>query len=210
MEDFKIERIVLGMVSTNCYFVYKEKTGEAIVFDPADQGEQIYELLQENHITVKAIMLTHGHFDHIMGVKALQQLSGCKVYAAEEEKDLLENASLNCSNQIGRPYTLSADNYSADLQILDICGFRIQVIHTPGHTKGSTCYYFINENILISGDTLFETSIGRTDLPTGSQSALIHSIKDKLFILDDNVKVYPGHGEETTIGYEKKYNPYCC
>ncbi len=209
MDSFKIGRLVLGMVSTNCYFIYRENKREAIVFDPGDQGDKIYSILKGNNITIKAIALTHGHFDHIMGVKELKTLANCKVYAFEEEKDLLENAHLNCSDQVGRSYTLSADIYLKNLEVFNLCGFQVQAIHTPGHTRGSMCYYFKEEGLLISGDTLFQASVGRTDLPTGSQKALLHSVRDKLFALDENVKVYPGHGDETTIGYEKKYNPYC-
>lgn len=208
MGNLKIGRIMLGMCQTNCYFVYEEGQNEVILFDPADRGEYIYNGLKEQGFTVAAILLTHGHFDHIWGVDALKELSGAKVYAYEEEKEVCENASVNVSKGAGRPYTVTADVYAKDGDIIEAAGISCQLLATPGHTKGSCCYYFEADKILISGDTLFQESVGRTDLPTGSMSTLVRSIKDKLLILPEDVKVYPGHGESTTIGYEKQYNPF--
>ena len=132
-----------------------------------------------------------------------------QVYAFSEEKPLLESAELNSSlGMFGRPYTFSGAEYVSDGQILHIAGFEIRVIHTPGHTAGGCCYYIPAENVLISGDTLFRASVGRTDLPTGSMGDLVRSVREKLFVLPEETKVYPGHMEETTIGYEKKYNPF--
>ncbi len=208
MADLKIGKIVLGMCQTNCYFVYEDGKNEAIVFDPADRGDYIYNGLKEKGFSVAAILLTHGHFDHIWGVEALKELSGARVYACEAEKEVCENASVNVSKGAGRPCAIVADVYVKDGEEISIQGMKGTLIATPGHTKGSCCYYFEDDKILISGDTLFQESVGRTDLPTGSMGQLIRSVKERLLTLPDEVKVYPGHGEATSIGHEKQYNPF--
>lgn len=208
MADIKIGRMVIGSVSTNCYFLYREGSGEAIVFDPADNGKYIFDQLQERGISVKAICLTHAHFDHIWGCNELKELSGAKVYALEKEKELCEDPVKNVSAQVRRPYTVNVDEYVRDNDVLNLCDISLKVIETPGHTIGSTCYYIDESEMLIAGDTLFQASVGRTDLPTGSESQIVRSINDKLMTLPESVKVYPGHGNSTTIGYEKMYNPF--
>lgn len=208
MGNLKIGRIVMGMCQTNCYFVYEEDKKEVLLFDPADKGSYIYGSLKDKGFTVAAILLTHGHFDHIWGVRELQELSGARVYAYEGEKEVCENASVNVSKSAGRACEITADEYVKDGAKISAAGMTCQLIATPGHTKGSCCYYFEEDRILISGDTLFQQSVGRTDLPTGSMSLLVRSVKEKLMVLPEDVKVYPGHGESTTIGYEKENNPF--
>lgn len=208
MAELKIGRMILGICQTNCYFVYQEGSTDVIFFDPADNGDHIYETLQEKGFHIAGILLTHGHFDHIWGSKRLRELSGAKIYAYEEEKVLCEDAVKNVSEQAGRAYTVEPDVYLKDGEEISIADMTCRLIGTPGHTIGSCCYYFEEAGMLISGDTLFQESVGRTDFPTGSMSAIVHSIKDRLFILPDETKVYPGHGEVTNIGVEKKYNPF--
>ena len=208
MGNLKIGRLMLGICQTNCYFVYREGSKDVIFFDPADKGDYIYGTLAEKGFQVKGILLTHGHFDHIWGVNRLKELSGAPLYAYEEEKILCEDAVTNVSDQVGRPYTVSPDRYLKDGEELTIADMTCKLIATPGHTVGSCCYYFKEADILIAGDTLFQDSVGRTDLATGSMSALVRSVRDKLFVLPEETKVYPGHGEATTIGHEKKYNPF--
>lgn len=208
MGNLKIGRIVLGMCQTNCYFVYEEGKSQVMLFDPADKGDYIYNGLKNKGFSVEAILLTHGHFDHIWGVEKLKELSGAKVYAYEGEKALCEDASLNVSKGAGRACIVKADQYVKDGEEIQAAGVTCKLLATPGHTEGSCCYYFETDKILISGDTLFQESVGRTDLPTGSMSMLVRSVKEKLFPLPEDVKVYPGHGEETTIGHEKAYNPF--
>ena len=208
MSDLKIGRLMLGIVQTNCYFVYREGSNDVIFFDPADKGDYIYETLKDKDLHVRGILLTHGHFDHIWGCNKLRELSGAPIYAYEEEKVLCEDAVTNVSEQVGRPYTVIPDRYLKDGEEITIAGMICRLIATPGHTVGSCCYYFEEAGILIAGDTLFEESVGRTDLATGSAGALVRSIKEKLFTLPDDTKVYPGHGDVTTIGHEKKYNPF--
>lgn len=218
MGEIKIGRVVLGMYSTNCYFVYRENGTEAIVVDAPDYGSSIYENLAKNGLHVAGILLTHGHFDHVWGLEDLKKTANEKaaeegrsqvlVYAGEDERELLADPHKNVSEQMHRPVSLEADVYVKDGEEITIAGMTCKVIATPGHTKGGCCYYFEEAGFLICGDTLFLESVGRTDFATGSMSTLVRSIKEKLFVLPDDTKAYPGHGDSTTIGHEKKYNPF--
>lgn len=203
-----IHTLVLGLVQTNCYILFHKETKEAIVIDPADKPELIGEYINDKNLSLQGILLTHGHFDHILGAEKLAGESGVKIYANKNEKKLLADSYMNHSKTIGRDYTLQLKDTLEDGQILNMAGFTIQVIYTPGHTIGGTCYYLDNEKVLFSGDTLFRETVGRTDLPTGDFPALISSIKEKLMVLDSEVLVYPGHGEPTSIGYEREFNEY--
>lgn len=208
MADVKIGRMIMGSAATNCYFVYQEGATDVIVFDPAAHGDVIFQKLTDAGFTVKAICLTHGHFDHIYGLAALKKLTGAPVYAAEAEKELMGNTDWNVSELFGRPITAEADVYLRDGDKVEEVGLTAKVILTPGHTSGSCCFYFEEAGILVSGDTLFEESVGRSDFPTGSEGTLIRSIRERLFTLPDETKVFPGHGEQTSIAHEKKYNPF--
>lgn len=219
MGEIKIGRMVLGVCQTNCYFLYRDGEHEAIVVDPADKGANIYAALRKNGFHVAGILLTHGHFDHIWGLDALRSAvnaaneaedgESVKAYACEAERELLRNARMNVSEQAGRACETYADVYVKDGQEITLAGMTCRVIATPGHTAGGCCYYFEEAGILVSGDTLFAESVGRTDFPTGSMGTLVRSIKDRLFVLPEDTRVYPGHGESTTIGHEKKNNPFC-
>lgn len=208
MSKFKLKTIVLGPVQTNCYILNNEDTREALVFDPGDYPEKVEQYLKDNDLTCKAILLTHGHFDHILGVQDLVQKTNVKVYAEENEARLLQDPQINSSARVHRPCSLVPDVLLKDQEVITLAGFTIKVIHTPGHTAGGACYYIQDLEILISGDTLFRGDIGRSDLPTGNGEQLIESIQQKLMILPDNVKVYPGHGAPSTIGYEREHNIY--
>ena len=200
--------MVLGGCQTNCYFVYREGSNRVIFIDPADDGQYIYNTLKSKGFEVEAILLTHGHFDHIWGCSKLRQLTGAKVYALDKEEELLQSSALNVSEDAGRACTVKANQFLKDHEQITILDIPFEVLATPGHTQGSCCYYFYEDGILLSGDTLFEESVGRTDLPTGSLSELTRSVKKQLDPLPDEVKVYPGHADATTIGHERHYNPF--
>ncbi len=200
-----IKSLVLSSFMTNCYLVYNEETKQVIIVDPASSTGRISEKIQELDLEPVAILLTHGHGDHIGAVNDLKELYKIKVYAHKEELDVLEDPEVNLSIMLGDCISVYPDVLFEDSQILNIAGFDIKVIHTPGHTKGSSCFLFENEGVLISGDTMFYGSYGRTDFPTGSTSQLMRSIREKLLVLDPKTVVYSGHGTETTIGDEKKW-----
>ena len=208
MADIKIGRMQLGPVMTNCYLLYREGSSDCVFYDPAATGHYIFEALGERGFSVGSIYLTHAHFDHIWGCNELRDLAGCRVHALEEERVLCENPRANVSEQSGRPYTVRVDEYFRDGDVITESDITFRVIATPGHTVGSSCFYVEEAGILISGDTLFQESIGRSDLPTGSGPTLIRSINDKLMKLPDETRVYPGHGNSTTIGYERENNPF--
>lgn len=208
MGDIKIGRITLGFCSTNTYFLYREGSEDLIVVDPADQGDLLYSKFTEKGFKVRAILLTHGHFDHIWGVEKLKELSGAIVYASEDEEKMLSNPGINMSKAYERPCVVKPEHFLKDEEQFNICGIDIKMLKTPGHTEGGCCYYIEEAGFLISGDTLFNESVGRTDFAGGSMSALIRSIEDKLMVLPLETKVYPGHGTATTIGYEKDNNPF--
>lgn len=214
MSNVKIGRMVLGVCQTSCYFVFKEgytnKEGlvPVIFVDPADDGARIADAMKQRGYAVEGILLTHGHADHIAGVEALKALTGAMVYACAQEADLLKDTGLNLSQMFQMACKVVPDVLLKDGEQCTIAGVQFQTIATPGHTEGSCSYYFEEGGFLISGDTLFEGSVGRTDFPTGSMSVLIRSIKEKLFKLPDKTIVYPGHGGSTTIGWEKENNPF--
>lgn len=205
----KIGNFVLGPVGTNCYIAANDRTKECVIIDPGACPADFIKHIKNTGLSVKAVLLTHGHFDHIMGLDGIRKEFAVPVYAFREERKLLEDAALNASaTMYGQAFTFSDAEYVCDDQELSIAGMKIHVIHTPGHTLGGCCYYFSPEKVLFSGDTLFRESVGRTDLPTGSTSQLVRSVREKLFVLPDDTRVYPGHMEETTIGYEKRHNPF--
>ena len=161
--DVKVNCFVVGMVQTNCYFLYREGSKETVVFDPADMGARLYDELVKRGLEVKAIMLTHAHFDHILGLDALKEKTGAPVYVCIHEKRLCESPQLNQSASVGRPCTVNPDHYLNDGQEVTVAGITMRTIFTPGHTEGSCAYYIEDGHILISGDTLFEGSIGRSE-----------------------------------------------
>ena len=218
MGKIKIGGMVIGAVQTNCYFVYREGEKDCIVFDAPDTGKEIVRRIEGAGLHVRALILTHGHFDHIMGAQDLRtSASGLaesrgeesvKIYAPSTEKEMLSDSSYNMTAMMGTPMTVRPNEWLEDGQELEIAGIKIKVIFTPGHTPGSASFYIEEAGFLISGDTLFQESVGRTDFKGGSASTLSKSIEEKLFPLPDDTQVFPGHGASTTIGHEKKYNPF--
>lgn len=204
----KIEKFVLGSMGTNCYLIINEETKELIIVDPATCPDYVVSHVKSNAYIPKGIFLTHAHFDHVMGIDGWVKEFSIPVYLHEDEKKILEDPELNLSGLFGSGYSYSDVKCLKAGEEFHIAGFVFKIIHTPGHTCGGCCYYYQEEGILISGDTLFYQSVGRSDFPTGSMGTLVHSIREKLFCLPDDVMVYPGHNDATCIGDEKKYNPF--
>ena len=205
----ELKRLVLGLVRTNCYIVYTEDTKKAVIIDPAADSRRITEEIEALGVTPEAVLLTHGHFDHMLAADSLRNGYHIPVCVLKEDAELVKVPTLNCSEQfLHMSYGISADEELTDGQVLKYLDGALRVIATPGHTEGSCCYYAETENILFSGDTLFQGSVGRTDLPTGRASQISLSIREKLFVLPEHTLVLSGHGEQTTIGEEKQYNPY--
>ena len=204
-----VQNLCLGMVMTNVYFIMNDETKQMLIVDPADAPERIFaqvEVMQGNPV---AVLLTHGHFDHIMAVKEVAEKYDIPVIAAEAEEKLLTDPSLNMSSMTGMgSISIKPDILVKDMDEPRIPGFKFRVLLTPGHTAGSCCYYFYEDKILISGDTLFYGSCGRTDFPTSSPSEMRKSLNRLVTELPEDVKVYPGHDCETSIGFEKRMNPF--
>lgn len=207
-KTMKIEKFVTGIISTNCYLVSNKGTRQAVIVDPAAVPKALVKAVEEEGLKIEAVLLTHGHFDHMMGLDALLKLWEVPVYVEEEDQEIMTDPRLNLSSTYTAGYTFSGAESVKDGQILSLAGYDFQVLHTPGHTRGGCCYYVASEQVLFSGDTLFQTSVGRTDFPNSSTLDLIRSIREKLLPLPDETVVYPGHMGETTIGHEREYNPY--
>lgn len=208
MVPLNVEQYVVGPVQTNCYFAVNSQTKELLIVDPGASAGKLAETVEYEKLNPVAILLTHGHFDHAGAADELAQRFQIKIYAHEHERETLEDPSLNLSGWEGKERIFHADEYLCDGQEIDLAGFHIRVFFTPGHTVGGCCYYFPYHDVLFSGDTLFAQSVGRTDFPKGSASQLIRAIKEKIMVLPDNVTVYTGHNDITTIGTERMYNPY--
>lgn len=220
MKRLKVNHYVVGMVKTNCYIAFNDETKECIIVDPGASPRQLAEKIRQDGLTPVAILLTHGHFDHVAAAESLGKEFDIKVYAHEAEAETLRDTKKNASWMMGASESYDADVFVNDGEVLNLAGFEIKVLHTPGHTEGGCCYYIPEEAVIFTGDTLFAQSVGRTDLPGGSMSQIVRSIQEKLLTLTEEVgvdrdsetkhdiTVYPGHNEVTTIETERKYNPY--
>ncbi|KIV50464.1 metal-binding protein [Aneurinibacillus migulanus] len=206
--SLRIYTFPLGPLQTNCYVVANEETNEAIIIDAGMHPSELLDKAGEYE--VRAILLTHAHFDHMGGLEQVRKKTGAPVYIHNIEQEWLTNPNLNGSSNwpmIGGPMTTDyAEHEVKDGDMLTLAGFNVQVMETPGHTPGGVSFLIGQE--LFSGDTLFAHSIGRTDLPGGNYEQLIRSIQEKLMPLPEETRVYPGHGPDTTIGFEKLHNPF--
>ncbi|MFC1568619.1 MBL fold metallo-hydrolase [bacterium] len=206
-QRLKIHTILVGIIETNCYLIEDTDTQQTLCIDPGGDAEKILAICKKNHCVIEKILLTHGHYDHIAAANALVDMLNIKVWIHPEDVEMATNPEMNLSSFITAPYHI--DSYMEYFEVGTPVSFadkNITVLHTPGHTPGSVC--FLWENQLISGDTLFRNSIGRTDFPGSDPEQLIESIELKLMPLNDNVQVYPGHGMATTIGHERGKNPF--
>ena len=203
----KIIEMEVGVIGTNCYLVINEEQKTGVVIDPGGDAEQILEKIRQKGIAIETIFLTHGHSDHIMAVDAVRAATGATVYISEADAGMLTKASNNLSIYMGAGAEFkAADEFLIDGEIVTAAGLKFQVVATPGHTKGGVC--LICGDTVFCGDTIFSESIGRTDLPGGSYSQILHSIKTKIMVLPDEMKLLPGHGPATTIGWERRRNPF--
>ena len=199
--------IVLGQLSNNCYIWADEKTKDAMVVDAPDKADEIIAFAGDKGLKITDIVLTHGHFDHILALKELKEKTGATLSVFEKTVDFMRDPVRNLAQymNIEIPPT-KPDKLLKDGDEIDFRGNKIKVLHTPGHTEDSIC--LLSGKTLLSGDTLFRLSVGRWDHPTGNMIEEINSINDKLMPLPDDTEVYPGHGPSTTIGEERKGNPY--
>ncbi|MEO5363890.1 MAG: MBL fold metallo-hydrolase [Magnetococcus sp. DMHC-8] len=201
------ETIETGTLQVNCQLLGDRETGEALLIDPGGDADQVWQRLARLNLRLTHIINTHGHFDHIGAVAELQQRSGALFWIHEGDWPLVASAAAHAASW-GLPFGAvpRPDRTLHDREILTVAGLSLEVIHTPGHTRGGVCLRW-EEGVAV-GDTLFAGSVGRTDLPGGNTGQLLASIRNRLLVLDDRLTCHPGHGPATTIGRERRNNPY--
>lgn len=209
---FTVKAFTFSPIQENTYLLYNEK-GAALIIDPgcyfAEEQETLSSFLQQNNLELQLLLNTHCHLDHVFGNKWIHETFGLLLHIHPKEKQVLDFAPAS-----GLMWNMPFDNYTAELKYIQegeniLLGTdRLKVLFAPGHSPGHICFYCEEQGFVIGGDVLFRQSIGRTDLPGGDFETLIHSIKTQLFTLPDETIVYSGHGPATTVGYEKKHNPF--
>jgi hydroxyacylglutathione hydrolase len=203
------EILIVGPLQCNCSILGDEASREAIVVDPGDNISRIVSTLEKHQLTVKQIIVTHAHIDHIAGAQRLKRLTGAPIFYNQSDLPLVKMMDIQAGwLGIPTPEVAPPDASLEDGQIISITGLTGSILHTPGHTEGSVCLYLPQQSLLLAGDTLFAGSVGRTDLPGGNSKKLIQSIHDSLLTLPDEVTVIPGHGANTSIGAERDSNPF--
>ena len=208
MSRLDLQKCIVGSVFTNCYFLKNKETGEMLIIDRGDNAGKIEQKILEMQGKPMAILLTHGHFDHILAAEEIRKKYNIPIYACRQEEEMLREPSINMTVHYGQGCSIVPDVFLEDLDVIRLAGFSVQMIHTPGHTKGSCCYYLKDEGVLFSGDTVFYGSVGRTDFPGGSTAEIVRSLHKLVDSLPEETEVFPGHDASTTIGYEKRYNPF--
>ena len=214
----KIDCLILGAYETNCYVLRKESLGlrnndaaqDCLVIDPGLEAGELIEFLDEQKLNPVAVLLTHGHIDHIAGVAAMRsRFPEIKVYIHNLDAGMLTEPKINLSAMAGSGFVTEPEDVSLkERDVIDLAGVKLLVLHTPGHTPGGISLYSKEDSVAFVGDTLFADSIGRTDFPGGSMSQLLNGVREKLFTLPEETQVYPGHGPATTIAREKEHNPF--
>jgi glyoxylase-like metal-dependent hydrolase (beta-lactamase superfamily II) len=202
-----LKSLIVGPIAANCYILGDENTKQGVIIDPGSEADRVLEMVKETGLTIKFIIATHGHFDHTAAVGPLKNSLGCDFLLHQEDIPFVRHAKEAARawgfdiDQVPDP-----DKFLKDGDILNLGGLELKIIHTPGHSPGGISIHLAREKVLFTGDTLFQGSIGRTDLQLGSMEDLIRSIKEKLYVLPDDTVAFCGHGDQTTIGEEKKYN----
>jgi len=199
-------KLVIGPFASNCYIIGSESNKEGLIIDPGDEAEEILNNVKALGLTIKSIVLTHSHIDHIGALKEVKEATGAEVAIHADDAKSLHGQSLSALFGLSYSSPPSPDRLLKGGDSVDIGDLHFLALHTPGHSPGGIC--LLGEGVMFSGDTLFNNGIGRTDFPAGSYSQLMNSIYTKLMILPDNTVVYPGHGPDTTIGTERRENPF--
>jgi len=204
-----LETFPVGPLQCNCTILGDEATHEAMVVDPGDNIPSILARLVRHNLTLKQIVVTHGHIDHVGGAVKLKRATGAPILLNQNDLPLLEMMEMQAGwLGIAPPEVAPPDQSADDGLKVGLASLPAEVLHTPGHTEGSICLHFAPQNLLLAGDTLFAGSIGRTDLPGGDSQRILKSLRSRLLVLPDETRVIPGHGPETTIGEERESNPY--
>ncbi|MBW1698758.1 MAG: MBL fold metallo-hydrolase [Deltaproteobacteria bacterium] len=202
-----IKELTVGPIMANCYIVGCNQTKEAVVIDPGDEADRILNSLAESNLSVAYIINTHGHFDHVGANRKMKEATGASILIHALDAPMLSQLSASAAAWgLSVEDSPMADKMLSEGQRVSFGMITLEVLHTPGHTPGGVSLY--TNGVVFVGDTLFAGSIGRTDFPGGDYDTLIASIRNKLFVLEDNVRVLSGHGPETTIGQEKRFNPF--
>ena len=201
-----LKKLAVGPLDTNCYIVGSESNKEGMLIDPGDEAEVILSSVKDLELEIKSIVLTHGHIDHIGALKEVKEATGAEVAIHTDEADSLHEQLSSTMFGLSYPTPPPPDRSLQDGDSMDIGDLHFLVLHTPGHSPGCIC--LLGQGVVFSGDTLFNLGIGRTDLPGGSYSQIMNSIHTKLMVLPENTIIYPGHGQGTTIGIERKWNPF--
>jgi len=208
VSELMIRGIVVGVFAENCWIIGSQRTREAIVIDPGDQPEEILALAKDMGLNIKLIANSHGHVDHVLGIRGVQEATGAELLLHRGELEIIRSAAATAERFLGQPVEPppAPDHFLEDGDEVEVEGVKLIVLHTPGHTPGSLSFYA--DGLLFSGDTLFRGSIGRTDLPGGDYAQEMSSIVDRLLALPDETIVLPGHMQETKIGIERQTNPF--